>query len=193
MKNKITLVFLAFFMALSIWLSLRIKKTNEQLGQSERNNVALLQEKAMADYRQDILQEAFIINFKLEPEPLLEVIPEAGENRKNLVLLYLKAHACSPCNMPAIKALIHHIGKAENFFILSHPSNRFFLSQLENEPGYIDNVVWVNEKLYASINDSFDAELLFVNKHKLITGRLPLEYLKEEQLFRFIINEFSVK
>jgi hypothetical protein len=139
----------------------------------------------LLSYQLDVLQEAFTLNFGLAHEPLLlpEVINSPATSQ--IFFLYLKAHACSPCNMPVIRRLIEQGWQHDGFHIVSHATNRHFLMQAINDDDLNNpqKVIWINGSLYANETTQYDAELLLVASTGLITGLLPLELMKEQGLF----------
>lgn len=175
-------------MALSVWLSIKIKKAYDQIEISQASQKAILDDYLALQYRLDILQEAFQINFKMNPEPLLTGGPVSENQNNNSMILHLKPYACSPCNMPAINSLIRNFGQHKGFYIFSHRSNRYFLSEITDEFKQDDAIIWLETNLYNYADDGYDAELLFLNGEKLITGQMPLELLKENYIFNLVLQ-----
>jgi hypothetical protein len=188
MRRNGTFYMLLLFMALSVWLSIKTKKANDLIEISQASQKALLDDYLALQYRLDILQEAFQINFKMNPEPLVKGGLASEYPNSNSMLLYLKPYACSPCNMPAINSLIRHFGQHKGFYIFSHTSNRYFLSEITDEFKRDDAVIWLETNLYNYADDGYDAELLFLNGEKLITGQMPLELLKEKHIFNLVLQ-----
>jgi hypothetical protein len=192
MKQPLYKIIAIVFLTVSIWLSFTIKKVNSEIvlksmqhHQSEEQNRMLL-------YRQRILQDAFVINMINEPISIFQSIPRKLKDGDVGFILYLKAHACSPCNMGVIKSILKRFSENQQFYVVSHPSNRHFLKQALNKAqiGEYDNrVIWLNEKLYIENHAVYDAELLFINSIGYIQGIFPLELLKEGELFEPVIAE----
>jgi hypothetical protein len=189
---KTLLVFL--FIALSIWLSFSVKKANEKLFKSENQIVAMERELSVSKYQLKILQEALLLNIGKAPVPTR--LPTQSRQTSNYTssgsgnaglasILYLKAHACSPCNMPVIEGLINMAAGSDHFQIASHNSNRHFLQPVKqhNDLAESEKVNWLTGKLYDYHHPVYDAELLFVDAKGFILGVLPLELLKERSLF----------
>src|SRR5690554_4589951 len=114
-KIELKLLLIFLFSVVSLGLSFKVKKTSNELSRLKKNLVKIEQQNNMLNYQLDVLQEAFALNFGLAHEPLL--MPEvmnipAG---RPMALLYLKAHACSPCNMPVIHRLIEQGWKQNGF------------------------------------------------------------------------------
>lgn len=189
MKTKYSQYLLVLFMFLSVWLSIKIKKANDLIEISQASQKAVLDDYLALQYRFDILQEAFQINFKMNPEQLLTIGLASEYPNSNSMLLYLKPYACSPCNMPAINSLIRHFGQHKGFYVFSHTSNRYFLSEITDELNRDDAVIWLETNLYNYADDGYDAELLFLNGEKLITGQMPLELLKENYIFNLVLKD----
>ncbi len=179
---------LVLFMALSVWLSIKIKKAYDQIEISQASQKAILDNYLVLQYRLDILQEAFQINFKMNPEPLLTCGPVSENQNNNSMILHLKPYACSPCNMPAINSLIRNFGRHNGFYIFSHTSNRSFLSEITDELERDDAVFWLDTNLYNHADDGYDAELLFLNGEQIIKGQMPLELLKENYIFNLVLQ-----
>lgn len=179
-------------MALSVWLSVNIKKANDLIEISQASQKAVLDDYLVLQYRFDILQEAFQINFKMNPESLITGGLVSEKPNSNSMILHLKPYACSPCNMPAINSLIRHFGQHKGFYIFSHISNRYFLSEITDEIKRDDAIIWLETNLYNYADDGYDAELLFLNGEKLITGQMPLELLKEKYIFNLVLQGLIV-
>jgi len=175
-------------MALSVWLSIKIKKANDLIEIYQASQKAVLDDYLALQYRLDILQEAFQMNFKMNPEKLLTGGPISEKPNNNSMILHLKPYACSPCNMPAINSLIRNFGQHKGFYIFSHTSNRYFLSEITDELKRDDAVIWLETYLYDYTDDGYDAELLFLNGEQIITGQMPLELLKENHIFNLVLQ-----
>ncbi len=179
---------LLLFMALAVWLSIKIKKAYDQIEIYQASQKAILDDYLALQHQLDILQEAFQINFKMNPEPLLTDGPVSENQSNNSMILYLKPYACSPCNMPAINSLISNFGRHKGFYIFSHTSNRSFLSEITDELKRDDAVFWLETNLYNHADDGYDAELLFLNGEQIIKGQMPLELLKENYIFNLVLQ-----
>jgi hypothetical protein len=191
MNKNLTIYMLLLFMALSVWLSIKTKKAYDQIEISQASQKAILDDYLALQYRLDILQEAFQLNFKMNPEPLLTGGPISEKQNINSMILHSKPYACSPCNMPAINSLIRKFGQYKEFYVFSHTSNRYFLSEIIDVLERDDAVIWLDTNLYNHADDGYDAELLFLNGGKLITGQMPLELLKENYIFNLVLQGFS--
>ena len=202
MKVNIGLVLSIFFISLSIWLSFSVKKANENLFQSEIRVKELERELGMSKYQLEIMQEALTLNLGKAPIPtrlttlsrLTSNFQSTGSGNNGLMaVLYLKAHACSPCNMPVIEGIINAAAGNSIFQIASHASNRHFLQPVLQKNGMEDSerVNWLSGKLYDYQQPVYDAELLFVDAKGFILGVLPLELLKERALFEFWLAPLS--
>ena len=185
MKIEIKSIIILFFVALSVWLSFSVKKTNEKQLQSEIRSKTMEQELNLSRYQLGILQEALDLNFGKAPVQISSHTPLHRSDTRLLAILYLKAHSCSPCNMTVINALIRLGAEKEHFKIVSHISNRHFLKPVIEQNGLLDSerVDWLTGKLYDYQHPVYDAELLFVDAKGFILGVLPLELLKERDLF----------
>jgi hypothetical protein len=181
MKTNISFILIILFISLSIWLSFTVKKANSEIAQKNRQLQQSEEQNRMLQYRQSILQDAFAINLINEPITIYQNIPAVPKDGDGGFILYLKAHACSPCIMGVIRSILKRFSENEQFRIVSHPSNRHFLMQaLHDEEA---KVIWLNDGLYTEDHAVYDAELLFINANGFVVGRLPLELLKEEELF----------
>lgn len=185
MKIDMKSVLVLLFIFLSIWLSFAIKQTKEKLFQSENQVIEQERELRVSKYKLDIIQEALELNIGMTPVQISRHTP-AGLSEEGLHnILYLKAHACSPCNMPVIEGIINAAAENSNFQITSHVSNRHFLQPVILQHGIMEGerVNWLTDKLYDYNQPVYDAELLFVDAKGFILGVLPLELLKESELF----------
>jgi len=194
MKVNISLVLAILFIALSIWLSFSVKKANENLFQSEIRVKELERELGIRKYQLEIMHEALELNIGKAPIPTRQPTlsrqtsnyTSSGAGKAGLIsILYLKAYACSPCNMPVIEGLINMAAGSDHFQIASHNSNRHFLQPIiqHNDLAESERVNWLTGKLYDYHHPVYDAELLFVDAKGFILGVLPLELLKERVLF----------
>ncbi|MBW6480571.1 MAG: hypothetical protein K0B37_14175, partial [Bacteroidales bacterium] len=136
MKIDIKTLLVFLFIALSIWLSFSVKKANENLFQSETQVKELERELGIRKYQLEIMHEALALNIGKAPIPTRQTTSSRLTSNHNTFgsgnagltsILYLKAHACSPCNMPVIEGLINMAAGSDHFQIASHNSNRHFL------------------------------------------------------------------
>ena len=202
MKTNLNLLLAIIFISLSIWLSFTIKQTNEKLIQAESQVKELERELGISKYQLEIMQEALSLNIGKAPVPTRQTTqsrltsnyqsPGYGNNGLTAVL-YLKAHACSPCNMPVIEGLIKTGAGSGHFQVASHNSNRHFLQPVIQHNGLAESerVNWLTGKLYDYHHTAYDAELLFIDPGGFILGVLPLELLKERTLFESWLAAFS--
>jgi hypothetical protein len=196
MKFNLSLFLFVFFVIVNIGVSFKAKKNHkkhEQIVSEKQSQLDLAvislnqlsHQNNLLKYQSEIIMEAFTLNFGLAHEPLLlpEVINSPATSQ--MFVLYLKAHACSPCNMPVIRRLIEQGWQHDGFHIVSHASNRHFLMQAINDDDLNNpqKLTWMIGPLYANETNQYDAELLLVASTGLITGLLPLELMKEEALF----------
>ncbi len=183
MKINISIYITILFITLSIWLSFSFKKTNEAFFHAESQIKAMEHALNVSKNHTGILQEALKLNIGKAPVQIYSYNPSGFGNGSQI--LYLKAHACNPCNMPVIEGLINLATASDNFQIVSHTTNRHFLQPVIQNNGLSGNerVNWLNGKLYEYHRPLYDAELLFVDSKGFILGVLPLELLKERVLF----------
>jgi len=189
MKINLNLLLAFLFITLSIWLSFTVKKANENLHRAETQIKDMYSKLSVSRYQLGILQEALDLNFGKAPVQISSHTPLPRSDTRLLAILYLKAHSCSPCNMPVINALIRSGAEKEHFKIVSHISNRHFLKPVIEKNGVSDSerVNWLTGKLYDYHHPVYDAELLFVDAKGFILGVLPLELLKERKLFETLL------
>jgi hypothetical protein len=185
MKTSLSIFIALIFITLSIWLSFSVKKTNKNLQQAEIQAKAMEQELVITKYQTTILQEALQLNIALAPVQITGFTPVNYTDTTSLAILYLKAHACTPCNMPVIEMIIDAAAQRPNFCIASHTSNQHFLKPVIEKANLTTNerVIWLTNKLYDYGKSSYDSELLFVDANSSVMGVLPLELLKEKALF----------
>ncbi len=184
-KFELKLLLIFLFSVVSLGLSFKVKKTSNELSRLKTNLVKIEQQNNMLNYQLDVLQEAFALNFGLAHEPLLMPDVLNAPAGRPMALLYLKDHACSPCNMPVIQRLVDQGWQQNGFRIVSHLSNRYFLMQALGDEELDDQgkVSWVDHPIYAKETTQYDAELLLIDNQGLITGLLPLELMKEGDVF----------
>ncbi|MFW6326867.1 MAG: hypothetical protein ACOC2F_01000 [Bacteroidota bacterium] len=137
MKSNLSPIITLLFIALSIYLSILIKNKNQQLTESERTLNAQNQEIDDYKYQTDLLQECILLNLSASLGKISDNELFSRHSERDMMVLYLKAHACSPCNMPVLKRIIPLAAKDENFMVLSHDSNKHFLSPLLEEVNFI--------------------------------------------------------
>ena len=123
------------------------------------------QELNVSKYQADILLEALELNIGKAPLPTrLTSNPGSFEPDSSGLqnILYLKAHACSPCNMPLIEGIINAASGNRKFQIASHTSNRHFLQPVlqKNVMEDSERVNWLTHKLYDYHHPVYDAKLL---------------------------------
>jgi hypothetical protein len=188
MKHYFYPALLILFIGISVWLSYGVKQTNQALKKAEKELGLLSRENNRLQFQYEILHEAFELNFNLPPLHIDLGLPGMGDRLAVSTVLHLKPHACSPCNLPVLKALISHMRESHHFSIVSHPSNRHFLMQvLDDEfataPG---RLTWMDHNLYEGDN-GYDAELIFIDYQNRKLGYIPLELLKDNSLFEKIL------
>lgn len=188
MKLNTPILIAILFIALSIWLSFSVKSARQEVVHLNSHLKVAEQELQFSKYQKGILQEALELNIGKAPVPtrLTSNHTSYGTGDASLhAILYLKAHACSPCNMPVIEGIINAAAEQQQFQLVSHTSNQHFLQPVLAQNGLAENekVTWLSHKLYDYHHPVYDAELLFVNTQGLILGVLPLELLKERGLF----------
>ena len=192
MKLNTPILIAILFTALSVWLSFTVKKANSEITLKSRQLLQSEEQNRMLLYRQGIMQEAFAINLANEPIAIYKNISNVLKDGDGGFILYLKAHACSPCNMGIIKSIVQQHAVNDHFRIASHPSNRHFLMQALNEVQFKEDerIMWLNDQLYSKDYEVYDAELLLLNPKGYIVGILPLELLKESDLFEPALADF---
>lgn len=193
MKHRFKEILIILFLALSLWLSFKVKSQRQELGRVQATLSQSNTQNNLLSYQLKTLQEAFSINFGLTPEPVLipEVLSKSARGQR--VVLYLKAHACSPCVMPVIHRLIDLGWHQDVFRIVSHESNKHFLGQALSDADLNNpqKVIWANDPLYPNQTTRYDGEFLLIDSKGLITGRLPLELMKEETLFAGLLESLA--
>jgi hypothetical protein len=187
MKLKLDLSIFSciILISLSIWLSFSVKKANKKLQDAEKLAITLEQNLVLSKYQTTILQEALQINISKAPASISPGIPLLNTDTLPNTILYLKAHACSPCNMKVIEMIIDAAAQRPNFCIASHTSNQHFLKPVIEKANLTasERVIWLTDKLFENDQSQYDSELLFVDAQGSILGLLPLELLKEKELF----------
>jgi hypothetical protein len=185
MKPNTYLILTLLFISLSIWLSFTVKNAKSEIAQKERLLIQIEEKNHSLQYRQKIMQEAFFLNLINEPVALSQGIAGLKKDKEQSFILYLKANACSPCNIGVIRSIAQRHAENKKFLIASHTSNRHFLLQALHDEQIDENkkVIWLTDKLYSEDRAVYDAELLFINPKGFISGILPLELLKEAELF----------
>lgn len=178
-----------FLLGISFWQFVKSKELNSTLEITKNKLLANTNEVQLLKRNYKALQKTFNINFKRNDEPLAPGVLSNVPYFNNLIVLHLKPHACTPCNMAIIEKLLYRLASIENFYILSHSSNQYFISLLELKSYDKDKIVWIDKKLYKYSNGGYDAELLYLNESNFIVGRIPIELLKDEMLFTAIVSQ----
>lgn len=192
MKRYFFYIISFLLLCTSIGLYIRTKKLASMIIIVQDNMSKAIDNNKELEFSYTKLQKVFNINLKTMPLPLGLNI-ETNTTNKLQLILYLKPHACTPCNMAVIQNLINHLKNETGFRIYSHASNRYFISLLELDGQTIDKVEWIDEKLYDYANAGFDAELLLIMEQNLIVGVIPVELLKDDLLFENVTNEVTRK
>ncbi|HSV88052.1 MAG TPA: hypothetical protein VLH61_05375 [Bacteroidales bacterium] len=191
MKNlrpDLILLLLIVFVGASVWMSFELRSGRQSLLSTQAELKSAGQEKAMLLYRLSKMQEALEVNIGYTPKAMLLELPGNASAPELFPLLYLRAYACSPCIMPAIRHIAPYIRRYEHFRIIAHPSNRPFLVPLFGRAAYAGNgdLIWHNGKLYEYGPVQYEAELLFVHPKYGITGVLPLDLLNDANMFELV-------
>ncbi len=186
---NLSLVGLLLFIVVNVWLSLVIKKLKKE---AVENNMLIKQEQteALRVYQHiSTLKTIFCMNMGLSGGKLNK---PAGHDLQSLqtddgvmLLLYLKAYACSECNMHIINWIVKRNASLDDFRIISHSSNSFYLDEMHNEGVITDPsiILWYDEELYDKHLSESTADLLFVDRHYVIQALFPLDYIKDPCLF----------
>ncbi len=183
----LSFVGLLIFVLINVWLSLLIKKFKNEA--SERDLV-IRREKAEVfrlGYNVNAFKRVFCMNIDSHEKNLAEPIKHVltGIDEGGMQLLYLKADACSECNMHIVNWLVKRNAGSEGFRIVAHSSNEFSLEDLYNQ-GVIHDpsiIIWYDDALFDDRLSDSTADLVLVNKHHVIQALFPLDIIKDVRLF----------
>ncbi len=180
------ILFLVFFIA-SVFLSFKIKVLKENCAQENAQQQE--QEMQNLSHRLALLNQNFKDNYKIAGENLLMNNPELFTGivpeEHDIPVLYLKEDACSDCYNKLIEKIIVHLGNVNQFHIISHNSNRRFITLLLrlNKIPSNKQIIWTDEKMYGDEYSYSTADLLILNADMTIRFFLPLDFLKENYFF----------
>ena len=186
-KINIPIILLLIFFTTSVFLSFKIRIQKEKF--AEYYDQQYDQQNQILSYRLDLLMQTFKDNYKIAGESLLMNNPEllAGivPGQNDIPVLYLKEDACSDCYERFIEAIINRLGNVNQFHIISHNSNRHFITLLLrlNKIPSDKQIIWTDEKIYGDEYSYSTADLLILNPDMTIRFFLPLDFLKENYYF----------
>jgi len=190
------ILFLVFFIA-SIFLSFKLKVQKENCAQ--QNAQQHEQEMQNLSYRLALLNQTFKDNYKIAGEKLLINNPELFTGlvfeENDIPVLYLKEDACSDCYVRLIEAIINRLGNVNQFHVISHSSNRYFINlmlRLKTIPSD-KQVTWTDEEIYSDDYSYSTADLFIINSDMDVRLFLPLDFLNDSYFFEeymlFLENE----
>jgi len=103
----------------------------------------------------------------------------------DIPILYLKEDACSDCYVRIIEAIINRLDNVNQFHIISHSSNRHFITQMIR-PKVIPSdkqVTWTDEEIYGDEYSYSTADLFIINSDMQVRLFLPLDFLNDSYFF----------
>ncbi len=136
------------------------------------------------------LRAVFCVNTGLQAARLNKTISNelrsVGVGGSVMLLLYLKAYACSECNLHIIHWLIRRNADYEDFRIVAHTSNTFYLEEMYQE-GIIEDpfsiIIWYDDILYNDSVSESTADLLFIDENLDIQALFPIDIIKDIGFF----------
>ncbi len=185
----LSFVGLLLFIIVNVWLSLVIKKLKSEAAEME---MFIRREKSevfrlnghIHSFREVFCMNMGMPNSRITPLPG-DALRIAGDTQGFLQLLYLKAHACSECNLYIIDWLVRRNAGLDNFLIIAHSSNAFYLEEMYHDGVLTDPsvVVWHDDELYGDHLSESTADLVFADKDHVIKALFPLDFIKDICLF----------
>lgn len=189
LRYDLSFLGLLVFIVVNVWLSLLIKKLKNEAAEME---LFIRREKSDVFRLNSHIQsfrEVFCMNMGFH-KARLTVPPEdefrnAGNAESVMQLLYLKAHACSECNIYIIDWLVRRNAGLDNFLIVAHSSNAFYLQEMYHDGVITDpsSIIWYDDDLYRDHLSESTADLIFVDKDNVIQVLFPLDFIKDVCLF----------
>jgi Fe-S cluster biogenesis protein NfuA len=189
MKINFYLSLLVVFIAISVWLSFKVKSLNKKLNYANTKQINITKENKMFKYHHELITEVLEINIKNHPSINSGKISLNNEDNDQTIILYLKANSCTSCNISTVSAMIENFSNNKNFAIVSHTTNKAFIQSFASKE--IEPVHYVEDKFIQENNPIYDAEILIIDRNYSILGRLPLELLKEFELFESLFEKIA--
>ncbi|MBS4012810.1 MAG: hypothetical protein KGZ97_03480 [Bacteroidetes bacterium] len=189
---NLNFILLILFIGISVWLSLLVRSLKNEVSSLNISNKSITKETIVLTHKLDFLNDLLALNFQKHPTlnntPLSLLFSNLNEVN---FTLYLKAYSCSDCNISTISTLIEKLSIYDNFTLISHTSNKYFIEELLSKETIkeIAMVHYIEDKFIRENNPIYDAEILIIDSKLDILGRLPLELLKEFELFESLFEK----
>lgn len=192
-KNKfrydISFFALLIFIVINVWMSLLIKKLKNESAEKDMHIKQQSAESFRLESNFHAFRAVFCKNTGLQGARLNKTISNELRSVGGgsvMLVLYLKAYACSECNLHIIHWLIRRNADYEDFRIVAHTSNTFYLEEMYQE-GVIKDpssmVIWYDDILYDDKVSESTADLVFIDKNHVIQLLFPLDFIKDTCLF----------
>ncbi len=176
---------LLVFIVVNVWLSLVIKKLKNEAAEQEMHRMRERSSVFRLEHHINTFRDIFCMNMGLSAvklaEPVKSELRSPGNHHDVMLLLYLKANACSECNIHIINWLVKRNAGFDDFRILAHTSNAFYLEEMSHE-GYItdaSHIIWYDNDLYDGDLSASTADLVFVDGYGGIQALFPLDFIKD--------------
>ncbi len=189
LRYDLSFLGLMVFIVINVWLSLVIKKlkneTAEQAMLVNRERAEVLS----LDYHIRAFKNVFCMNIGLNDtrltEPLVNDLHNLMPDRSDVLLLYLKADACSSCNLQIISWLVKRGIELDDFRIVAHTSNTAYLEEMHREGIIADTslILWYDDGAYDEPISESTADLLFIDNENVIQALFALDFIKDVCLF----------
>lgn len=185
----LSLLGLLVFIIVNVWLSLVIKNLKNEV--YEKDGIVKWEQAEVLRAHQHInaFQDVFCMNMGLRGAKVNKPVRHKLQSMQNgqgvMLLLHLDEYACSECNMHIINWLVKRNSGFNDFRIVSHSSNAFYLDEMYHE-GVIPDpsiIVWYDDALYDESLPGSTADLLFIDRHYVIQAMLPLDKMNDACLF----------
>ncbi len=180
---------LLIFIVVNVWLSLVIKKLKNEAAEQEMHRMRERSAVFRLEHHIHTFRDVFCMNMVLHgaklAEPVKSELRSLDKGHDVMLLLYLKANACSECNIHIINWLVKRNAGFDDFRILTHTSNAFYLEEMSHE-GYItdaSHIIWYDNDLYDGDLSASTADLVFVDGYGGIQALFPLDLIKDVCLF----------
>jgi hypothetical protein len=192
MKLNLNLILLIVFLGLSVWLSILVKNLRHEVNNANTYQASIIRENRILKYQLGIFNEVLELNLSKQQPVNIFALPDLFINSPEIkLLMYLKANSCSDCNISTVSNIVEKLSSNDNFALISHTSNKYFIEDLLKKEILKDKelIHYVEDKFIQEHNPVYDAEILIIDRNYSILGRLPLELLKEFELFESLFEK----
>lgn len=184
-KYDLSLWGLLVFIVINVWLSLVIKKLKKE---SSENDMLLKQEQKEAIRANQHIKAftgVFCMNMGLSGaklnKPSRYELQSLQTGEGVMLVLNLKAFSCNECNMHVVDWLVKRNAGLDDFRIVAHTSNTFYLDEMYHEGVLTDPsiILWYDDELYDAHISESTADLLFIDRQHVIQALFPLDLIND--------------